>query len=168
MTTTSDGMAPNNTNPDNNNIENFGNSKRLRLDGGVESGSPLTPPSFKENNNKSGESLLSQALAEKPAMLNFMSNNGGGRSDGHDDSGASDTGSERPESMLDGSMKTESNQMPSFDLHRYVFMSRGHVLVFHRIVSCTTVGRKAKRKPGGFRSLDHDINHNFLKLFLTF
>ena len=121
MTTTSDGMAPNNTNPDNNNIENFGNSKRLRLDGGVETGSPLTPPSFKENNNKSGESLLSQALAEKPAMLNFMSNNGGGRSDGHDDSGASDTGSERPESMLDGSMKTESNQMPSFDLHRYVF-----------------------------------------------
>jgi len=118
LTTTSDGMAPNNTNPDNNNIENFGNSKRLRLDGGVESGSPLTPPSFKENNNKSGESLLSQALAEKPAMLNFMSNNGGGRSDGHDDSGASDTGSERPESMLDGSMKTESNQMPSFDLHR--------------------------------------------------
>ena len=140
MTTTSDGMAPNNTNPDNNNIENFGNSKRLRLDGGVESGSPLTPPSFKENNNKSGESLLSQALAEKPAMLNFMSNNGGGRSDGHDDSGASDTGSERPESMLDGSMKTESNQMPSFDLHRYVFRSRGHVLVFHHIVFCTTVG----------------------------
>ena len=84
-----------------------------------EAGSPLTPPSFKENNNKS-ESLLSQALAEKPAMLNFMSNNGGGRSDGHDDSGASDTGSERPESMLDGSMKTESNQMPSFDLHRLV------------------------------------------------
>ena len=161
-------MAPNNTNPDNNNIENFGNSKRLRLDGGVESGSPLTPPSFKENNNKSGESLLSQALAEKPAMLNFMSNNGGGRSDGHDDSGASDTGSERPESMLDGSMKTESNQMPSFDLHRYVFRSRGQVLVFHRIVSCTTVGRKAKRKPDGFRSLDHDINYHFLKLFLTF
>ena len=123
LTTTSDGMAPNNTNPDNNNIENFGSSKRLRLDGGVETGSPLTPPSFKENNNKSGESLLSQALAEKPAMLNFMSNNGGGRSDGHDDSGASDTGSERPESMLDGSMKTESNQMPSFDLHRYVFLS---------------------------------------------
>ena len=161
MTTTSDGMAPNNTNPDNNNIENFGNSKRLRLDGGVESGSPLTPPSFKENNNKSGESLLSQALAEKPAMLNFMSNNGGGRSDGHDDSGASDTGSERPESMLDGSMKTESNQMPSFDLHRYV-------LVFHRIVSCMTVGWKARRKLNGFRSLDTDITHHLLKLFLIF
>ena len=106
--TTTDGSG----NPDNNNIENFGSSKRLRLDG--EAGSPLTPPSFKaENNNK--ESLLSQALAEKPAMMNFMSNNGGGRSDGHDDSGASDTGSERPESMLDGSMKTDSNP---FDLHR--------------------------------------------------
>ena len=101
------------SNPDNNNIENFGSSKRLRLDG--EADSPLTPPSFKENlNNK--ESLLSQALAEKPAsVMNFMTNNGGGRSDGHDDSGASDTGSERPESMLDGSMKAESNP---FDLHR--------------------------------------------------
>lgn len=111
--TTSDGPPGS----ENNNIENFNNSsKRLRLDG--EAGSPLTPPSFKENNNK--ESLLSQALAEKPAMLNFMTNNGGGRSDGHDDSGASDTGSERPESMMDGSMKTESS-MPAFDLHRYRF-----------------------------------------------
>ena len=82
-----------------------------------EAGSPLTPPSFKENNNKS-ESLLSQALAEKPAMLNFMSNNGGGRSDGHDDSGASDTGSERPESMLDGSLKADSHLSSSFDIHR--------------------------------------------------
>ena len=100
---------------ENNNIENFGSSgKRLRLDG--EADSPLTPPSFKEINNK--ESLLSQALAEKPAMMSFLANNGG-RSDGHDDSGASDTGSERPESMLDGSMKADSN-LPSFDLHRCV------------------------------------------------
>ena len=85
------------------------------MDGEAES--PLTPPSFKqENNNK--ESLLSQALAEKPAI--FMSNNGGGRSDGHDDSGASDTGSERPESMLDGSLKADSHMSSSFDIHRYV------------------------------------------------
>ena len=111
-------MTTSDNSDNNNSIENFANSggKRLRLDG--EAGSPLTPPSFKENNNK--ESLLSQALAEKPAIMNFMTNNGGGRSDGHDDSGASDTGSERPESMLDGSMKTESN-LPNFDLHRYLF-----------------------------------------------
>ena len=48
----------------------------------------------------------------------FMSNNGGGRSDGHDDSGASDTGSERPESMLDGSLKADSHMSSSFDIHR--------------------------------------------------
>ena len=102
---------PDNSQNDNNNID-FG-SKRLRMDGEAES--PLTPPSFKqENNNK--ESLLSQALAEKPAI--FMSNNGGGRSDGHDDSGASDTGSERPESMLDGSLKADSHMSSSFDIHR--------------------------------------------------
>ena len=102
---------PDSSQNENNNIDSFG-SKRLRLDGEAES--PLTPPSFKESNNK--ESLLSQALAEKPAM--FMSNNGGGRSDGHDDSGASDTGSERPESMLDGSLKADSHLSSSFDIHR--------------------------------------------------
>lgn len=101
----------------NNNID----SKRLRLDDHAHfdapgsSPAPLTPPSFKENNNKQQESLLSQALAEKPVLMNF--NNGGGRSDGHDDSGASDTGSERPESMLDGSLKGENSNL-SFDLHR--------------------------------------------------
>ena len=102
---------PDSSQNENNNIDSFG-SKRLRLDGEAES--PLTPPSFKESNNK--ESLLSQALAEKPAI--FMSNNGGGRSDGHDDSGASDTGSERPESMLDGSLKADSHMSSSFDIHR--------------------------------------------------
>ena len=108
--TTSDGSS----NLENNNIENFGSSKRLRLDG--EAGSPLTPPNFKDTNK---ESLLSQALAEKPNMMNFMSASNGGRSDGHDDSGASDTGSERPESMLDGSLKGAETNMPNFDLHRY-------------------------------------------------
>ena len=107
--TTSDGSL------ENNNIENFGNSKRLRLDG--EAGSPLTPPNFKDSTSNK-ESLLSQALAEKPNMMNFMSTSNGGRSDGHDDSGASDTGSERPESMLDGSLKGAETNMPSFDLHR--------------------------------------------------
>ena len=106
--TTSDGSSS----LENNNIE-F-NAKRLRLDG--EAGSPLTPPNFKDSTNK--ESLLSQALAEKPNMMNFMSTSNGGRSDGHDDSGASDTGSERPESMLDGSLKGAETTMPSFDLHR--------------------------------------------------
>ena len=50
--------------------------------------------------------------------MNFMSVSNGGRSDGHDDSGASDTGSERPESMLDGSLKGAETTMPNFDLHR--------------------------------------------------
>jgi hypothetical protein len=107
----------------NNNIDAFtggSNNKRLRLDGNGEEGSPCpnsSPPPFREkqeNNNK--ESLLSQAL-EKPAMINFIGNNGG-RSDGHDDSGASDTGSERPESMLDGSFKADSNMSSGMDLHR--------------------------------------------------
>ena len=89
------------------------------MDGEAES--PLTPPPFKENNNKA-ESLLSQALAEKPAIF-MSSNNGGGRSDGHDDSGASDTGSERPESMLDGSLKADSHLSSSFDIQRYEIQS---------------------------------------------
>ena len=44
----------------------------------------------------SKDSLLSQAL-EKPLINPFVRTG----SDGHDDSGASDTGSERPESMTD-------------------------------------------------------------------
>ena len=61
----------------------------------------------KENNNMSKDSLLSQAL-EKPLMGNFMQNMRTG-SDGHDDSGASDTGSERPESMTD--IKSDASEL---------------------------------------------------------
>ena len=49
----------------------------------------------KENNNMSKESLLSQAL-EKPLMAPLGGFGLRSGSDGHDDSGASDTGSERP------------------------------------------------------------------------
>ena len=58
----------------------------------------------KENNNMSKDSLLSQAL-EKP-LLNPFARTG---SDGHDDSGASDTGSERPESMTD--VKSDASEL---------------------------------------------------------
>jgi hypothetical protein len=118
--------------------QNFGLSvKRFRIDAdnntdGNRSPRSVSPPSYrdndngisayhhsliddrKENNNMSKDSLLSQAL-EKPLMTplgNFVSSMRPG-SDGHDDSGASDTGSERPESMTD--IKSDASE-----LHRQV------------------------------------------------
>jgi hypothetical protein len=104
---------------------NFGLSvKRFRSDGD-RSPRSVSPPSYrdsseayhhsiiddrKENNNMSKDSLLSQAL-EKPLMNplgNFVSSMRTG-SDGHDDSGASDTGSERPESMTD--IKSDASEL---------------------------------------------------------
>ena len=111
--------------------QNFGISvKRFRTDGDQNPTSPrsVSPPTYhdndtrisayhhsliddrKENNNMSKDSLLSQALEKPlmPAMGNFMSNMRTG-SDGHDDSGASDTGSERPESMTD--IKSDASEL---------------------------------------------------------